>query len=51
MAGKIKLSCHDPNPGFMTGNTGAVSKRHPTYVKPQNGYIKRISYSKIHSIL
>jgi hypothetical protein len=42
--------CHDPNPGSVTGNAGAVSKGHLTYAKTQNGHIKRISYSKIHSI-
>jgi hypothetical protein len=41
---------HDPNPESMTGNVGAVSKGHPTYAKPQNKHIKRIIYSKIHSI-
>jgi hypothetical protein len=44
-------TCHDPNPGFMIGNIGAVSKGHPTYAKPQNRHIKRTSYSKIRSIL
>jgi hypothetical protein len=33
--------CHDPNPRFMICNTGAMSKGHPTYAKPQNGHIKR----------
>ena len=42
--------CHDPNPGSMTGNAGAVSEGHPSRAKPQNGHIKRIIYSKIRSI-
>ena len=41
--------CHDPNPGFMTGNVGAVSKGHLTYAKPQNGHIKRTISPKIRS--
>ena len=42
--------CHDPNPGSMTGNAGAVPEEHPARAKPQNGHIKRIIYSKIRSI-
>jgi hypothetical protein len=42
--------CHDPNPGSMTGNAGAVAEGHPSRAKPHNGHIKRIIYSKIRSI-
>ena len=47
---EINSYCHDPNPGSMTGNAGAVSKGHPSYAKPQNRYIKGTIYSKIRSI-
>ena len=44
-----QINCHDPNPGSVTGNVGAVSKGHLTYAKPQNGHIKRIICLKIRS--
>jgi hypothetical protein len=44
------IYCHDPNPGSMTGNAGAVPEGHPARAKPQNEHIKRIIYSKIRSI-
>jgi energy-converting hydrogenase Eha subunit F len=46
----VDCKCHDPNPGSITGNAGAVLKGHLTYVKPQNRYIKGTIYSKIRSI-
>jgi hypothetical protein len=36
--------CHDPNPGSVTGNAGAVLEGHPARAKPQNGHIKRVIY-------
>jgi hypothetical protein len=42
--------CHDPNPGSVTGNAGAVPEGHPARAKPQNRHIKIIIYSKIRSI-
>ena len=35
-----QIFCHDPNPGSMTGNAGAVAEGHPSRAKPQNGHIK-----------
>ncbi|KAJ6866972.1 hypothetical protein NC652_038259 [Populus alba x Populus x berolinensis] len=50
---KMVVVCHDPNPGSVTGNVGAVSKGHLTYAKPQNRHIKEQfvqKYAAAHNI-
>jgi hypothetical protein len=42
--------CQNPSPKSVTDNSRAVLKEHPTYFKPRNKHIKKISYLKIHNI-